>query len=168
MRSHQTQMHVFLVCVFTYVCRHAHMHIHMHHAYAQTRIHMSALVCAYMYYVYVYVYVCYMAKWTCIHMNTYTYTFTYRGVQIYSRIHVYLFAHVDTRFADHMQQLVQHVRCIDWHILRPAVLRHIMHTRIRISYVQLHPSIRVLYIHLHLHAQIHTRKCVNTSVHVYM
>ena len=57
MRAQQTQMHVFLVCFFAYVCRHAHMHIHMHHAYAQARIYMSALVCAYMYYVYVHVYV---------------------------------------------------------------------------------------------------------------
>ena len=56
MRAQQTQMHVFLVCFFTYVCRHAHMHIHMHHAYAHARIYMSALVCAYMYYVYVYDY----------------------------------------------------------------------------------------------------------------
>ena len=73
MRAQQTQMHVFLVCDFTYVCRHAHMHIHMHHAYAQARIYMSALVCAYMYYVYVYVYV-YMS--TCI-MSMHTFTCMY-------------------------------------------------------------------------------------------
>ena len=53
MRAQQTKVLVFLVCVFTYVCRHAHMDIHMHHAYAQAGIHMSALVCAYTYYVYV-------------------------------------------------------------------------------------------------------------------
>ena len=51
MRAQQTQMLVFLVCVFTYECRHAHMHIHLYHAYAQARMYMSALVCAYMYYV---------------------------------------------------------------------------------------------------------------------
>ena len=152
-------------CVCIYI-----MHMHMH-------VRMSAYIGKKKYQKYMHL--CFMCAHVFVHTHTPIYNLRHStrkhfNTQIHTQTHthtntgMHACMHVDTRFADHMQQLVQHVRCIDWHILRPAVLRHIMHTRIRISYVELHPSIRVLYIHLHLHAQIHTRKCVNTSVHLYM
>ena len=149
---------------YVFICMHVHLAIYIYiYIYIVVRVYIvvRTCVCAYTYT---------HIQSTAFRTQAFQHTDTHTNTHTCKHRHACMnaCAHVDTRFADHMQQLVQHVRYIDWHILRPAVLRHIMHTRIRISYMELHPSMRVLYMTLHLHAQIHTREYVNTSVHVYM
>ena len=135
--------------VYTCVCicmMHMYMHVRMSAYIGKNtwqKRHASAFaaracVCAYTYT---------HIKSTAFRTQAFQHTDTHTDTHTCKHMHVCInaCAHVDTRFADHnnMRQLVQHVRYIDWHILRPAVLRHIMHTRIRISYMELHPSMCV-------------------------
>jgi len=135
-----TYMHIHM---YLHIHRHGNRHRHRHNTCRHTPAHSCIYVLVHMHdaYVYACTHVCIngqknipeihasaFAARACVCAYTYTHiqstafrTQAFQHTDTHTDTHtckhrhacMHACAHVDTRFADHMEQLVQHVRCID-------------------------------------------------------